>query len=223
MTTDVITENTSAQNATADNLYTGVEDNYLQQSDGGTVKNGSNTILEVTKFGLNDHNHTIIKFGGLSNISSSAVVSAATLYIYQTSTSGSYDVSLRRILQPWVVGNSNWNDYDDPNDWDTAGCLGAGTDRVSAAESDTTIAATTGIYYALDCTSLVQDIVDETISSDEGFHLAMTASGESGEFKILTSSDGTNSQRPELVVVHTIGGGVSIPVIMNSYRQRRAA
>lgn len=225
MTTDVITENITVQNATADNQYSGLADTMIVETEPTNNFNSGyrSDGIEVTKFGSGDHNHTIIRGDGLSNISSSATVSSATLYIYQSGNNASYSVDLRRMLQAWTDSGATWNTHNGTpttGDWNTGGALGAGTDRTSTPESTTSIGTTNSVYYALDCTSLVQDIIDGTISSDEGFHLERNGAGEDSTFKLFTSSSGTDGQRPELVVVYTVGGGVTIPVIMNHLRNQ---
>jgi len=209
MPTDVITENTTVQNATADNQYTGLADTMLVQSEPTNNFNSGyrSDGIEVTKFGAGDHNHTIIRGDGLSNIPSGATVSSATLYVYQTANNASYSVDLRRMLQAWTDSGATWNTYDGTTSWNTGGAEGAGTDRINTPESTTSIGTTNSIYYGLDCPDLVQDIIDGTISSDEGFHLERNSGGDDSTFKLFTSSSGTDGQRPELVVVYTIGGG----------------
>ena len=213
MTTDVITENTTVQNATEDSKYTGVADNRLDSTDGGSINYGSSNYIEVTKYSVGGHQHAVLRFDGLSNISASASVSAATLYLYQTSSNNAYSIDLRRLLQAWTEAGSTWNTYDGTNNWNTSGALGAGSDRTSTAESTTSTASTTGAYYSFDCTSLVQDVIDGTISSDEGFHLERNDSGDDNTFKAFASSEGTDGQRPELVVVYTTGGGGGIEIL----------
>lgn len=203
MTIDVITENTTVQNATEDTKYAGVVDANFKES-APTTNHGTDATLDVSKFSASNHAHTWIRFDGLSNISSSAVVSAATLYLYQSIANATYSIDLRRLLRAATEAGITWNKYDGTNDWTTAGGLGAASDRVSTPESSTSLIATTGVYYALDCTSLVQDIIDGTIASDEGFHLERADSGEDSNFKAFVSNEGSDGTRPELVVTYTI-------------------
>lgn len=204
MPTDVITENTTAQNATADSIYAGVVETKIKENTPATAF-GAGTNIEVGKFGAGDFFHGLIRFDGLSNIPSSATISAATLYLYQEFSSGTYSIDLRRMLQAWTEAGATWNTYDGTSAWNTAGATGAGTDRVSAVESTTSVSSAGG-YHAFDCTSLVQDVVDGTIPSDEGFHLEQNGA-TTGTFKGFTASESVDGQRPELVVVYTTGGG----------------
>ena len=209
MPIDVITNNTTVQNASADNQYSGTESLIIRESDPtSNFSSGYNSdIMEVTRFNFNDRNDALLRFTGLSNISSSATVTSATLYIYQTGNNASYSVDLFRCLRPWVEGQATWNIYSTGNSWSTAGANGSGTDVSSTAESSTSIGTSNGTYYALDCTSLVQDIIDGTISSDEGFVLRPTPTPATSTFKVFSSSRGTDGQRPELVVNYTTSGG----------------
>ena len=205
MTTSIITENTSAQNATGD-LYSGVEDNNLLEQF-PTFNDDSNGSLRVYKGTSGQHAHTLIRFTGLSNIPSTDTVTSATLYLRLRSGggTGTYTIDLRRALQPWTAGGSTWETYDGTNAWDTDGCLGDGVDRVATVVGSVSV-GTTDQYYGIDCTSLVQDIVDGTISSDEGFHIERADSGGDGNDKRFNSSDDpTTTQRPELVVIHEAG------------------
>lgn len=226
MPTDVITDNTTAQNATPDSLYSGCEDIKIVEAD-PTINYSSgfdNESLDVHKFGFSDHAHSLLRFTGLSNIAASSTVSAATLYIYQKTASGAtYSIDLRRVLQSWVEAQGTWNIYSTGNNWNTAGCLGAGTDRVAAVVgTSATIGLTTGAYYSVDCTSLVQDIIDGTIASDEGFHLERTDAGNDGGFKAFSSSRDTDGQRPELVVTYTTGGPTGAETLAKFERRKRA-
>lgn len=222
MPTYIITENTTAQNGTG-TQYTGVVETKIQEVN-PTTNFGTATSLDLDKYASNDHTHGVIRFDGLSNISSSETVTSATLYLYQASTLGSstYSYALRRVLQAWTESGATWNTYDGTNNWNTSGCLGAGTDRLSTTESVTAIASTTGQYYALDCTSLVSDIVDGTISSDEGFHLERNDTGEDFESKSFSSSQATDGQRPELVVVTTTGGVTEVPPRLHNIKNQFA-
>ena len=214
-----LTENTTSQNS-SDTPTTGVtEDNWLQQADGGTTNHGGETYLEVTKWALNDHNHTIIRFD-TSSISASETVTSALLYLRREGGNAeSHDIAVREILQnSWTEGGSNWGTYNGSSSWNTAGCLGAGTDRTSTPEDTVTI-STTNQYYSIDLTSLV----NANLGGDVEVHIELDETGESGDFIQFTSSEGTDGQRPELVIVTTTGGGVTeIPPKLHKLDQQFA-
>ena len=208
MPTYIITDNTTAQNATG-TQYTGVVDNKIKDI-AATTNNGSVGDVEINKYDSGDHSHGLYRFDGLSSISASETVTSATLYLYQTNNGGgTYSIDLRRVLQAWTESGSTWNTYDGTNAWNTGGCLGAGTDRNSTIEATTSVGSTNNTWYSWSITSLVSDIVDGTISSDEGFPLERGDAGNDLDFKYFASCEATDGQRPELVVVTTTGGATN--------------
>ena len=210
MTVVLITKNiTQINGATADNIYTGVSDVHLRMNT-PTTNYGTLNQLNIFKVTSDNHYHGLIRFDDLSNIPSNAIVSAASLYIKVRTddTPHTHDLSLRRMLQPWTEAGATWSTYDGTNAWNTDGALGAGTDRVETEVSITNISV--GIAYKeLDCTSIVQDIVDGTIASDEGFHLERTDVGNDGNVKTWFSSEASSNDRPELLVTYTLAAGAT--------------
>jgi len=205
MTTDVITANSTAQNATADNLYTGVDDLQLKQSY-LTTNYSTFTSMEVTKYQPSDHTNALVKFTGVSNIPTGATITSATIYLYCNSGSGSYYIDAFNVIQSWTNSGANWNTYDGTNAWNIAGCLGSGIDQNSTAESYTSVNGSSHGYYSWDVTSLVQGWIDGSIAN-EGVHFCRQDAGNDSNFIRFTTSEGTDGQRPELVVVYTSGGG----------------
>lgn len=200
MTIDVITENTSAQNAVPDNLYTGLSGTMMKEN-APTTNYSTDEQTEVHKYGVGDHANTLLT-ADLSNLPGGASVSAATLYLYQAAANVAHDIDLREILQAYIESTYTWNVYDTGNNWNTPGCEGAGTDRVDTPVSTTSLGSTTAAYYGLDCTALVAANVGGSIS----MHLERTEAGEDATFKTFSSSANTNnSVRPELVIVWTSG------------------
>ena len=79
MPTDVITENTAAQNASADNTYTGVDQSMLSEGAPDISMLDGTGILGVVENGSGNAVKTLLRFTGLSNIPSSATVTSATV------------------------------------------------------------------------------------------------------------------------------------------------
>jgi len=205
--TYIISENSTAQNASG-TLYSGVVDAKIKENS-ATTNYGSGFDLEPVAYSSGDHTATLIRFDGISNISASENVTSATLYGYLEADAGTaYDVTIEEMLQAWTEAGCTWNTYDGSNNWNTAGALGAGTDYDSTGLGTTSVGTTTGQYYALTLSAAhIEDIIDGTISSDEGFKLTQSSSINGFLFKVLTSSEGADGQRPELVLVTTAGGG----------------
>jgi hypothetical protein len=216
-----LTENSTSQNS-SDTPTTGVtEDTWLQESDGGTVNHGTSTILEVTKFNTNDHNHTIIRFDS-SSISASETVTSANIYLYlENNNAESHPIAAYELLQTaWTEGGATWLTYDGTNNWNTSGALGSGTDRAASTSGTATIGSTTGQYYSIDITGLVSSNLGSSIE----LHLEMDETGNSSDNMQFTSSEGTNGQRPELVIVTTTGGEEAAPIgsgLLNSLKLNR--
>ncbi|MCH9735903.1 MAG: DNRLRE domain-containing protein [Actinomycetia bacterium] len=198
-TIDVITENTVAQNATPDNQYTGVVDRNMDEANPTVTDPDAPNLAILNSNPSGSDRNQLIKFTGLSNIDSNVVVSSATLYIRSIFTdAGTVNVDLRQVLQDWVAGQSSWDNFSTGNAWGISGALQDGVDRVAIPESTTSINSSGGTWFALDCTSLVQRIIDGTITTDNGFLL--TTDDVAGTIRTFDSSEGTDNQRPELVV-----------------------
>ena len=174
------TENTTSQNS-ADTPTTGVtEDSWLQESDGGTVNHGSSTRMEVQKFGVADHGHTVIRF---DTTGESGTVSSATLYLYQEGNNGeAHDVAVRELLQ---------------TGWDIC--------RAPAG--------------ALQISWGVTGIVSANLGGSIEFHLELDEVGNAGDYTWWATSEGTDGERPELVVVYS--GAAAVPQAAFNYRLRR--
>ena len=207
MTTAVITQNSTAQNATADDIYTGVTDTRLAK-DSPTISFNTNASLEASNTSSSVQRTTLIKFTGLSNIPSGATITSATLWLRIETSSATYNVDLRRVLLDWT-SSATWNTKDGTNSWNSSGCRGDGTDRVSTPMDSPSVGATAGTWYSWDCTQYVQDIVDGT-NTDYGLHLERADTGNDGAAKKFNSSDSNNGYRPELVVVYTVSSGTTL-------------
>ncbi len=210
MTIAVITENSSAQNATADNLYSGVVDTRLLQG-APTTNYGTDGDLYASKYGGGNHQNTLIKFEGLSNIPSNAVVSSAILYLRCIETAGApHNISVYRLLQAWTPSGATWNTKDGSAAWGASGATSSGVDISAAPVVTVDSTAAQYAYQAFEITALVQDIVDGTIATDHGFLLERDGTGNDFRYRRFQSSDSTNSERPELVVEYTAATGPTI-------------
>ena len=134
MTTKYITDNTTTFNGisyVSGDCITGVEDTRLKQSE-PTVNLGSEGDLEVTKYGVGDHSHTIIKFP-TSGISGAVTVSACELGFYVYGSEAAQTCKITQLLRNWVEAQATWNIYSTGNSWTTGGALSDGNDRAASA------------------------------------------------------------------------------------------
>jgi len=195
MTIDVITDNTAAQNATPDNLYTGTETVYLKE--GTPTVNKAGISFEVTKYGSGDHANGLLRFD-LTNVPTGVTVSSALLYLRQSGSTGTHTIDLREILQTsWVNAQTTWDDYNTGNAWNTGGAQGVSTD-VGPVISSTVIDGVLD-YHSFSCTSIVQ----ANLGGSAEFHLQRQGTGNDSTFKVFRGSTNTNTLRPELVITYT--------------------
>lgn len=200
----VITEKLNVQNAVPDDQYTGLEDTVIDEGN-PTGQGGTQPFLGVVNSSPSGNDiKTILRATGLSNIPSNATVSSASLYMRSVFTdAGTVDVDLRRCLRPWVANQTSWNNYATGTPWGIAGASGVGSDYDPTIISTTTVNSNGSTWFSFDCTTLVQDIIDGTIVTDNGFLL--TTDDEAGTIRTYIAADNTDSDnRPELVVNYTI-------------------
>jgi len=203
MTVTVIGDNTGDD-------YAGTEDTQVRiYSTVANTNYGTTTPLEITFWTSSDQNHSLLKFSGLSNISASDTVSAATLAIYisTTSTPAGYYGDARRLLRNWVVSEATGNNYSTGNAWTTVGGVSDGNDR--SATIDGSIPLNTASAYAsisdANLVTTVQNFVDGTWAN-YGWHLDADNAVYNYTAKFI-SEEGSDGSRPYLSVTHAASGG----------------
>lgn len=220
----VVTDNTTVQNATPDDQYTGTDDVHIKENAPTTNQNAL-TFFEINKYDASDHSHTLLR-ADLSNLPGGSTITSATIYVYLTfgddgSGPTSQTFSAHPLLEDWVEGEATWSIYSTGNSWSTAGGLGEDTDRDTDVSGTGSMGNTTGTYYAIDVTDFVQDVVDGT-TTNYGVHVERTDAANDEAFRGYISSEGTDGQRPEWVIDYTAGGGGSnIPAIYQRLRNQK--
>jgi hypothetical protein len=157
-----------------------------------------------------DHEHTLVKFTGLSSISGPVTVSAATLYLYFYTGEGSGNNTTheaRRLLRDWVENQATWNIFSTGNSWATAGGLSDGNDRVAAVSGSNTFAGNAAAgYQAFTGAGLATDVegwINGTFPN-YGWHLERQGTGNDARYRYFRSSEYTTaSQRPYLEITYT--------------------
>lgn len=208
MPTDVITENTSAQNATADNLYTGVaQSNPDTEATIGLPDGPGYQGIQLNAASAD--RRLLIRFDGLSNIPSNATITSAEIWLNPYGSYSGYNYDIYRVLQAWDDEDASWDEYDNSANlfWNTAGCNGVGTDREGTPITTHAVNTSTSTYFNIDVTSWCQDVVDGTISSDEG--LLFVADATTGQYDGIRGNGETDGTRPELVVTYTTPTGIT--------------
>ena len=135
---------------------------------------------------------------------SNAVVSAATLYLYNNQAdAASTDVviDLYPVLRNWVESQCTWNVYATASNWGTAGCENTSTDRESTSIGTATLTngEATGTEHAISLDTAKVQAWIQGIQANYGVIIRLT-SGTGGFF--LSSSDTTVNSlyRPKLIV-----------------------
>ena len=185
------------------NTYSGTADAFLRENAATT---NSNTItLKISKYDVGIHEHSLLKFTGLSNIPAAAIITNATLYLYvQDQAAAAHTAAVRRLLRNWVETEATWNIYSTGNNWATAGGRGAGTDRVDAASASLNMPAATDVWTSVSSAGLIADVqgfVNGTYPN-YGWHLERSSAANDLKWNEFDSSASTDTIRPYLEVVY---------------------
>lgn len=169
--------------------------------------------LEVHYFAVGDHGATLLKFD-LSSIAPTVVVNSVTLHLYQESVFAAGDqAGIHRLLRNWTANQATWNVYTTGNSWTTAGALSDGNDRVGAASATVVLPGYTLGDTTVSSAGMATDVQNwiNGITPNYGWLIAddVPFDPDNGNYSVFTSSDGTNTQRPYLVIDYTtVAAGV---------------
>jgi hypothetical protein len=180
-------------------------------------------------YGYTYGRNILIKFTGLSNISSTVTVSAATLSQYRYATGDAQTVNINRLLRDWVKGtqsgadrqnddpdSSCWNEYGSGNTWATAGGTGTG-DIVATASGTLVSSGSSGYVTSGDLSADTEDFINGDVSNYGWLEQRASGASVAVRWELETSTDG---RRPYLTVTYTKSGGSShVPGIMQAMNQ----
>jgi hypothetical protein len=198
------------------NLTTSLADNYIVED---YPADNCGTIVGIYVGDASnvptDSYRTLISFD-LSSIPSSAIISAVTLSLYESTASdtagtGSWAVNLQRLLCDWSETASDWTHTNSgtPTHWATAGAANTTSDISSSVSATVTLDGTAAAgYIAWSGATLlddVQKIVNGTYTN-YGWRLAApTAEQKSGySYNAFYSKDNA-ANKPKLDVTYTVG------------------
>ena len=191
--------------------YAGAEDTMLYESNNG-YNYGITATIEVGKYSSGGYRMVLIKFSGLSNIPATATVTGATFYFYNTASTATQTVTMRRMLLNWAEGSQdgaegdpNWTYLANPTAWTTGGALSDGNDRSAAVTCSFEITNAGSQYYSCTSAQLIADVQNfvDGGQSNYGWHLERTDGADDSVYMTYQSSEGTNGQRPYLKVDYT--------------------
>lgn len=210
MTTQIISENTAAQNASG-TLSSGVEDTFLSSLAADTNNDGAGDLRTDVFSGGTIRQSSVLRFTIPTAPAGESLVSA-TLYLYQTYNGGTAgNVDVHAVLRAWVETEATWNSYSTGNSWTTAGAQSDGNDRVGTPTDTVSIASGygtgNGTYaFAADVTADIGTYNTWLVIGDNATDVSLN----------WDNSEGTDGQRPELVLVYEASGGSILPLI-NAY------
>jgi hypothetical protein len=185
-------------------------DTYITSTD--PLENfDTSTLLAVGEASGGDVRYyvSLLKFT-LSSIPANAVVSAATLSVYDPSSGddGAQTMYCHRILKDWVSASTTWIKYNAADDWGGAGAADA-TDRSGAALGSVVMSNQAAGYewqISLD-TAVVQAMIAGTYPNyGFGLYVALT---DTNKYHDLYSAEYATdtAKRPKLVIEYTAGSG----------------
>lgn len=166
--------------------YTGVED-------AGTAAGTAANTLSINQFG---DEWAALRFSGLSNIPSNATITAVTVRLYLTEVGDIGSIIFARALDNWVEGTSLPSSF---------------------AAASATIARSSSInaYTDLSAAGLVTDVQNwvSGVNPNYGWRLDEATGGIYSQWR---TSEGTDGQRPELVVTYSVPGGLTPPYTLTT-------
>lgn len=188
MPTETVGENTG-------DTYSGFEDVYM--SDGSN--HDGETILVVSQSAPWS---ILLRADGLSNITNTAVVSSAVMYLRvgDFGGGGSLTISVRRMLRAWVENEVTDTIYSTGNSWTALQGTSDGNDRTTERQSySPTTTAGYQSFTSENFDSDIEDFINGTLTNDGHGLYGSAGSGE----RWFDSNDTSDGQRPYVSVTYT--------------------
>jgi phage anti-repressor protein len=199
--------------------YPGTIDDTWTNVGGATTNYSTSTRLNTYTWPVNTVANTIIIKWDLTDISTSATVTEATLYLYQVDSGGdtSYDIGVHKIVNvdPNIT-TCTWNTYDGTNSW-TGGSDG-GQGDTATAEDTQSVNSTNNEYKTWTVTNMAQAWVS-TPANNYGMLVNSDDVASVDSFRYFASTEDSNTPyRPKLIVSYTTAapGQASSPSPANS-------
>jgi hypothetical protein len=191
-----------------------IEDTFTNQGGSGSTNYSTNVTLNTYTWPANIVANTTIINWDLTDIPTSATVTEATLYLYQTDSGGdtSYDVPVHKIVNvnP-AITTCTWNTYDGTNSW-TGGTDGGQGDTANVEDTQD-VNSTNNQYKTWTVTNMVQDWVT-TPSSNYGMLLNSDDVASVDSYRFFASSDvNDSSTRPKLIVTYSTAPTNDVEII----------
>jgi hypothetical protein len=206
------------------NTYTGFEDNSLDAyADYQPHNKGTTTTLLS---GDGDRNHHALIRVLLTNIPATAIITSASLFLYDLNNSGRSASSLVQVYKvadangDWVVGTVNNTEQSGSSCWDykaydaatptawagSEGCSTAGTDYVNTLLASATVADENTGYEEIPFNADGLAVLQSWFGDATNNGLLLKTQNENNDVFAFTSSEGTDTNRPYLSITYTLPG-----------------
>lgn len=199
-------EITISENTGAD--YTGVTDTEIHENGSEQGTNYSTeTSLEPSSFSSSNRRHALYNFTSPSL--GTVTVSTACLRLYNTvNGGGTINFAVHATLQAAVASQATWNDYATSTAWASAGALASGTDYTPLV---TGVAVnSTDSEYKDFCGSGLASWAETHLNLGTPIRVMVWRDPDDAydsNYRVFASSEGSDGQRPELVINYTLASG----------------
>jgi hypothetical protein len=199
------------QNGT--NNYAGTADDWIIAFSGADLNQGTNSDLDIRSA---DSDRALIRFAIFTSeggtVPNGAAITSATLSLYKYNGPDAV-IQATRLLRNWTETGATWNTTGTGTAWTVPGAGGSGTDVVSSADGQGSIAdaaannCTSAPYPAacwlnIDVTPGVQAFSNGT--ANYGWLLTQVSSSIPAQYKDFNSKDNNNfpTLRPKLTITY---------------------
>jgi len=189
--------------------YTGTEDSKSAE-DNTTTNYGSSTTFNWSSFSSGTFNNSQLSFSGLSNISSSDTVSAATIGLNRTFGVATTSITtlVRKFIRNWIESEVTWDAWSAGNNWTTAGGTSQGND-IESTLTHSFDSPTSNGAFTFSSGQLATDVENMISASNYGWLLYRDPATTPDSWYIgIISSEGADGSRPYLSVTHAAAGVV---------------
>ncbi len=197
------------------NSYAGTTDDWILYSSGANLNQGNNNELDIRN---TNTDRNLVRFAIFASeggpVPNGVTITSATLSLYKFSGPDAV-IQATRLLRNWTETGVTWNTTGTGTAWTVPGAGGVGTDVVSSADGQGSIAdaavnncsALSTPYPAacwlnIDVTSGVQAF--STGTANEGWLLTQVSSSAIDQYKDFVSKDNNNfpALRPKLTITY---------------------
>ncbi|HEX3155280.1 MAG TPA: DNRLRE domain-containing protein [Candidatus Angelobacter sp.] len=195
------------------NRYAGTTDDWILYSSGANLNQGTNNDLDIRN---TNTDRTVIRFAIFASeggpVPNGVTITSATLSLYKYNGPDAV-IQATRLLRSWTETGVTWNTTGTGTAWTVPGAGGVGTDVVSSADGQGSIADAAvnnctsstmpaACWLNIDVTSGVQAFSSGT--ANDGWLLTQVSSSAIDQYKDFNSKDITNfpTARPKLTITY---------------------